>query len=208
MSAWDTYRAIAERVTVEIAKVKGSRFIGEAVPVGSVEAVEIELEGVRRREHSASHHSYAYRLRPDGSVFRYSDDGEPSGTAGMPILRQIDRLDLTDTLVVVTRYYGGTKLGTGGLIRAYGAAAAAVLEACRIQQHILRVPVGFRFDYADTSPALHTIRQYDTEISATQYDAQTELTVAVRQSEVMALVEAFTQALGGRGSVTLPEEDS
>ena len=123
----DTYLTIGGYARAEI-KIKGSRFIAEAMPVARVEAAEKEIAAVCKREFNATHHCTAYRIGPNGDVFRYNDDGEPSGTAGIPILRQIDGRSLTDTLVVVTRYFGGTKLGTGGLIRAYGDAARQVLE--------------------------------------------------------------------------------
>ena len=104
-------------------KVQGSRFISTAYSAGSAEEVEKIVAARRKKYHDASHHCYAYRLGPGGETFRINDDGEPSGTGGRPILAAIDREGLTDTLVMVTRYFGGIKLGTGGLARAYGQAA-------------------------------------------------------------------------------------
>lgn len=196
----DTYRSIRAPATTEI-KVKGSRFLAEAVPVVDAEAAEAALAAFRKRDYNATHHCPAYRVGPEGAIFRSSDDGEPSGTAGLPILRQIDARDLTNTLVVVIRYYGGTKLGTGGLIRAYGDVASAVLDACTIDEHVLRTPIRVRFGYADTSPAMHTIGQFDAEIVGTAYAEETEITVAVRRSEADAFVAAFVEALRGRGEV-------
>lgn len=118
----DTFHTIARAAEAEI-KVDGSRFLAEAIPVDSRATVASEIEAIREREHKATHHCTAYRLGRDGADARSNDDGEPTGTAGPPILRQIEARDLTNTLVVVTRYYGGTKLGTGGLVRAYGDAA-------------------------------------------------------------------------------------
>ena len=134
-------------------------------------------------------------------MHRFNDDGEPSGTAGAPILRQIDARELTHTLVVVTRYYGGTKLGTGGLIRAYGEAAALALDAAPVEQHTRRTRLRLRFAYADTSPAMHTLSRFDTEIVETHYSDETEIVVGVRRSEVEAFRTAFTEALAGRGTV-------
>lgn len=196
----DLYRTIRSRTITEI-KVKGSRFIAEAIPVLSEEEVAGEIEAIKKREYSATHHCTAYRLGPDGSLFRYNDDGEPSGTAGLPILRQIDARSLTNTLVVVTRYFGGTKLGTGGLIRAYGDAANEALDAARVEEHVVRVPVVVSFDYADTSPAMHTVGLFDAEIEDMQYSDMTTLRLAVRRSEVEAFSEAFVNALSGRGNV-------
>jgi uncharacterized YigZ family protein len=196
----DLYRTIRSRTITEI-KVKGSRFIAEAIPVLSEEEAAGEIEAIKKREYSATHHCTAYRLGPDGSLFRYNDDGEPNGTAGLPILRQIDARSLTNTLVVVTRYFGGTKLGTGGLIRAYGDAANEALDAARVEEHVVRVPVVVSFDYADTSPAMHTVGLFDAEIEDMQYSDMTTLRLAVRRSEVEAFSEAFVNALSGRGNV-------
>lgn len=199
----DTFRTLAAPALAEPPKVKGSRFIGEAFPVATEAEAEAQLEAVRRREHAATHHCWALRLGTDGQRFRYSDDGEPSGTAGIPILRQIDARELTDVLVVVTRYFGGTKLGTGGLLRAYGEAAAAVLDAATVEVRIERVPVRLRFAYADTSPAMHALHAFDAEIAEQHYSDETELVVLVRRSQAEALREAFVEALGGRGEVSV-----
>lgn len=196
----DLYRTIRSRTGTEI-KIKGSRFIAEAMPVSTeVDAVS-EIEQIKKREFSATHHCTAFRVEPDGSIFRYNDDGEPGGTAGLPILRQIDARGLTNTLVVVTRYFGGTKLGTGGLIRAYGDAASEALDAARIDEHVIRVPVVVSFEYGDTSPAMHTVGLFDAEIEDMQYSEKTTLRLAVRRSEVGAFSEAFVNALSGRGNV-------
>ncbi len=196
----DTYRTLATPARADL-KVVDSRFIAEAFPVDSEEAAEAQIAAIRKREHKATHHCTAYRVGRAGDTFRYNDDGEPSGTAGPPILRQIDARELTNTLVVVTRYFGGTKLGTGGLVRAYGDAAAAVLEAARIVERVERVPVRIRFAYDDTTPARQTLRRFDAEIEDEAYSDVTELTVAVRRSEAEAFVRAFTDALGGRGEI-------
>lgn len=196
----DTFRTIAGRELAET-REKGSRFIAEAIPVATPEAAAAEIEAIRRREFAATHHCTAYRLGPDGDDFSFNDAGEPRGTAGPPILRQIDALGLTDTLVVVTRYFGGTKLGTGGLVRAYGDAAAAVLARCRIEEHVIRTPVRVRFRYDDTSPAMHTIHLFDAVIADTVYTDETELVVAVRRSQADAFRAAFVDNLAGRGRV-------
>lgn len=198
----DAYRTIAESAKAEPPKIKGSRFIGEAFPVGSEEEVLERLGAVRKREHAATHHCWAYRLGPAGDTFQYSDDGEPHGSAGLSIFRQIEGRELTNVLVVVTRYYGGTKLGTGGLVRAYGEAAALVLDEAPKREVIVRVPLCLHFAFADTSPAMHTIGTFDVNISKTNYsDKGTEMLVQVRRSEAELLASAFTTALGGRGDV-------
>ena len=194
----DTYYTLGDYARTEI-KVKGSRFIAEAIRVQRVEEADAERAAIRKREYNATHHCSAYRIGPEGTLFRYNDDGEPSGTAGAPILRQIDARHLTNTLVVVTRYYGGTKLGTGGLLRAYGDVAAQVLDAASVEERILRDRVRLRFSYDDTSPAMHTISQHDATILETHYTDETEILVGVRRSEVESFIDAFVNALGGRG---------
>ncbi|MFB6098598.1 MAG: YigZ family protein, partial [Salinibacter sp.] len=179
----------------------GSHFLADAVPVSTREEVKNRVEQVREREPKATHHCFAYRLGVEGEDFRYDDDGEPSGTAGPPILRRIDARGLTNALVVVTRYFGGTELGTGGLARAYGDAAAAALERAPIVERIVRTPVRVQFDYDDTAPAQQVLRQFDAEVQESEYTDVTTLTVGVRRSEVDAFVEAFTNALSARGDV-------
>ncbi len=197
----DAYRTLAAPAAAEPPKTKGSRFIGEAFPVATEPEVLARLAAVRRREHAATHHCWAYRLGPSGDAFRFSDDGEPSGSAGTPILRQLEGRALTDAVVVVTRYYGGTKLGTGGLVRAYGEAAAAALDAARVVERIVRVPLRLRFAYADTAPARHVLHRFDAEVAEERFTDETELVVRVRRSEAKALRAAFVEALGGRGAI-------
>ena len=201
----DVYRTLRGTSVREI-KEKGSRFIAEATGVRDEAAAMAFIADVQQRERGATHHCWAYRLGTGGEAFRYNDDGEPSGTAGPPILCQIDALDLTNTLVVVTRYYGGTKLGTGGLLRAYGDAAAEALQAAQIVQRVIRVPLRLTFGYEDTSPAMQVLSQFDTQEMDARYTEATELVVGVRTSEVAAFTAAFTEALGGRGSVVRGEK--
>jgi uncharacterized YigZ family protein len=196
----DTYRTLGGPGRAEH-KVEGSRFLSEAVSVAGRSAAEARVEEVQEREPTATHHCSAFRVGTDGHVFHYDDDGEPSGTAGAPILRQVDARDLTNTLVVVTRYFGGTKLGTGGLARAYGTAAAAALDRATIVERVVRVPVRLRYDYDDTAPAEQVFRRFDVHERDSRYTDVTTKTVGVRASETEAFVEAFTNALGGRGTV-------
>ena len=196
----DAYRTLKNGATAT-RTVDGSRFIAEAMPVSDRRAVDESLQAVREREHKASHHCSAYRIGPDGQDFHYDDDGEPSGTAGRPILRQIDGRTLTNTLVVVTRYFGGTELGTGGLARAYGDVADAALDRASIVERVVRTPVRLRFAYDDTAPAEAVLRQFDVTLQEEDYTAVTTWTVGVRASQVEAFTDAFTNALSARGEV-------
>jgi len=196
----DTYRVPSAEAEFEL-KEKGSRFIARVIPVASEEQAEARIHALRKAEHDATHHCTAFRLGADADLYRSNDDGEPSGTAGAPILRQIEGCELTDILVVVTRYYGGTKLGTGGLIRAYGAAASGALDATPVRTKVLRERLAVVFAYDDTSPAMHTINRFDGEVTDSDYGVGTRLVVAIPRSKVDAFRDAFTNALGGRGRI-------
>lgn len=142
-----TYKTLKQAGNI-VLKVKGSRFIGIALPVKNESEVKAGLDKLRKMYPDATHVCYAYILGKDGSRQKSSDDGEPTGTAGRPILRQISKAGLVNTLVAVVRYFGGTLLGTGGLIQAYSSAAAEVLEACgtstltRYEIYRIRQPYG------------------------------------------------------------------
>ncbi len=198
----DTFRTLSTAAQAETPRVKGSRFLADAFPVTDAEQALERIADVRRREHSATHHVWAYRLGADGAEFRSSDDGEPSGSAGIPVLRAIESAEITNAVVVTTRYYGGTKLGTGGLARAYSDAAAVVLAGARVVQRIVRQPVRLRFGFDDTSAAMRLIDRFDALIRAQEYTVEgTDLDLDVRLSEVAALEAAFVEATAGRGQI-------
>jgi uncharacterized YigZ family protein len=196
----DEYREPAREVSAEI-KVKGSRFIARIVPVLSQEDAKEVIRLVSKEHYNATHNCTAWRVGVGEPDSRFNDDGEPNGTAGMPILRQLEGADLTNVVAVVTRYYGGTKLGTGGLARAYGDAAAEALAGVTVRTCIVRTSLRVLFDYADTSPAMHTIGQFDIKVEESLYGDRTELHLAVRNSEAERFAAAFVEALSGRGEV-------
>ena len=194
----DTYRTLRGPARAEI-KVEGSRFIAEVFPVQDEEEAEERIETVRRREHGATHHCWAYRLGQEGQRFRYDDDGEPTGTGGPPLLRQIDACELRDVLAVVTRYFGGTKLGTGGLAGAYGEACEEALAAASLREKVVRRDVRVTFDYDDTGPARHLIERFEATVEAEHYGERTTLEVGVPRSQVEAFQRAIRDATAGRG---------
>ena len=202
----DHYLTLRQPVSAEPPKSKGSRFIGLAAPARSeAEALEV-VASVRKAEHAARHWCWAYRLGADGSNWRANDDGEPNGTGGRPILQEIEGRDLTDVVVVVTRYYGGTKLGAGGLARAYGEAAALALDTARetglVRRVTVRQPVTLHFAFSDTSAAMRTVQDFDAEIQDQTYSPDgAALVLAVRQSQVDGLAAQFVEATAGRGRV-------
>ncbi len=177
----DEYRTIASDVSTE-QKIKGSRFIGMIFPVDSQDEVWYHLARCRKIYHDATHHCYAFRTGIEGKVSRFSDDGEPSGTAGKPILMLLEHREITNALLVVVRYFGGTKLGTGGLVRAYIEAARAVVE----QASVIRVPVlknlRITFPYDHTSGVMHIISQNNIKIIDTEYSDDVTLHLGIRPS--------------------------
>jgi uncharacterized YigZ family protein len=200
----DTYRILSAPAMAEI-RVRGSRFQAEAFPTSTREEAERRLDEVRRREYSATHHCWAYRIGFADPVCRFNDDGEPAGTAGPPILRQIEGHSLTNTLVVVTRYFGGTKLGTGGLIRAYGEASSSVLRLATVVEEVDRCVVHVDFAYEDTSAAMHTLARYEAAVLEATYSQCTALRVAVARSRAPEFIDAFRDALAGRGCARIGE---
>ncbi len=157
----DFYWTVARPARAEI-KVKGSVFIGTISPVANRQEAEAFLETIRKEFHDATHNCFAYRI--DEQTFRYSDDGEPSGTAGKPILSVIDKHPLQRVALVVTRYFGGTKLGTGGLIRAYSEAAHETIRVAPIIQHFREVNLRVAYPFSQINRVQHLVHQYRAKI--------------------------------------------
>lgn len=145
-------------------KEKGSRFIAVALPVAGTDEIRAELERLRREFHDARHHCYAYRIGEPPHNIRYNDDGEPSGTAGKPIFGQIQSFELTNALVVVIRYFGGIKLGTGGLIQAYKTAARDSLENGAIIIKTWKTRVRIRFNYDKMNEVMRIVKEEHLDI--------------------------------------------
>jgi len=177
----DTYQVPAESYSAEI-KVKGSRFLATVVAVASVKDAEQRYAEIAKKYYDATHNCYAWRVAAD--TFRFSDDGEPSGTAGRPILQAIEGSELLEILVVVTRYFGGTKLGTGGLLRAYGDAAALALKDVPRKTKIRVEQIALRFDYALEKTVRHLLDNFGGRIAASDYSAGVKMEVLVPQSRI------------------------
>ncbi|MCB0760452.1 MAG: YigZ family protein [Flavobacteriales bacterium] len=172
-------------------KVKGSKHFGFAIPVRSEEEIKEHLDRIRGEHHAARHHCYAWRLGLDKSRFRANDDGEPSNSAGKPILGQIESFDLTNILIVVVRYFGGTKLGVGGLIDAYRTAARMAIEAGTIveQQEMDRFRIVF--PYAQMGTIMGQLKKMDLPQSDQQFDLTCSLITEIRQQDSPQLIEFF-----------------
>ena len=186
----DKYKEV-KSPTTGIYKEKGSKFIAYAYPVYSEEEVKEKLEEVKKLEHSARHHCYAYILNPDKSAQRANDDGEPSSTAGKPILGQILSKDLTNILIVVVRYFGGVKLGVPGLIRSYKIAASqAILEATIIIK-TLKEQYEVSFKYPQMNDVMRLVKEFDLEVVNTDFQIDCKLIFAVPKSKEEMVIEAF-----------------
>jgi len=159
----EVYFTIEKTATAEY-KDRGSKFIAYAFPVKNTDDVKESLLVVKKEHPKATHHCFAYRLGTDGLQFRASDDGEPSGTAGKPILGQIDSKQLTDTIVIVVRYFGGTLLGAPGLINAYKMATALVLQLIPAVQKNVERKFQLSFDYTILNEVMNTIKQNNCSI--------------------------------------------
>lgn len=182
MMAEDTYKTITG-VVDSCYTEKRSRFIAYAVPVRTVEEVKEQVDKFRKQYYDARHVCWAYMLGPDRSTFRANDDGEPSGTAGKPILGQINSLELTDILVVVIRYFGGIKLGTGGLIVAYRAAAAEALSLAEIEERTVDEEITVQFEYPFMNGIMRIIKEDNPEVLSQSFDMNCEMTLRIRKSE-------------------------
>jgi uncharacterized YigZ family protein len=197
----DSYQTIAKHVSVET-KVKGSRFIGEALQVESVEFAQSKLDEIRKREHSATHHCFAYQIGLGSNVeFRYSDDGEPNGTAGKPIYDCLAGKKLTNTLLVVTRYFGGTKLGTGGLARAYSDCAKQTLKNAKIKTVYLTNSLELKFDFKFYDVIQRLLNKYGASQKESEFSQQVHLLVLIRKSRTDDFVKELTNLTAGQTEI-------
>ena len=194
----DVYFTIKERTSAEL-KIKGSRFIGHAAPIKTREEAESFVKEISKKYYDATHNCFAYRVNTQhSSLFRISDAGEPSGTAGKPILNAIDGLRLTDVVCVVTRYFGGTKLGTGGLARAYNQCAKETLEKGEKIKCFKTTIVIIVLPYELTGTVMHLISSYNCHIEKTVYDSEVEMTLSIRQSSVERFTQNLINSTGGK----------
>lgn len=175
-------------------KEKGSKFIAHAFPVRNEEEVKAQLAALRKQYYDARHHCYAYRIGRGEKLVRANDDGEPSNSAGNPILGQIRSKELLNVLIVVIRYFGGTKLGVGGLINAYRTAAADALENAEVEERFYSSAVTTHFDYAGMNGIMKVIKNYDLPIISQVFDNNCSITLDVRESLLEEVVSKLDKA--------------
>lgn len=182
----DTYLTIAS-ASEGVYTEKRSKFIALAYPVRTVDEARAQIDACARRYYDARHVCYAYMLGPDRAIYRANDNGEPSGTAGKPILGQINSRGLTDVLIVVVRYFGGIKLGTGGLTVAYKTAAAEALAAATVVERIVCDELHLRFPYPAMNDVMRATSATGAEVVSRGYDTACTLSLRIRRSRIDAL---------------------
>lgn len=160
----DTHYYTVEKSSVAEFKDRGSKFIAYSFPLSDIKEFKEKLTELKKAHPKAVHHCFAYRLGLERTNFRVSDDGEPSGTAGRPILGQIDSKQLTNVLIIVVRYFGGTLLGVPGLINAYKTAAALALQAASIIQKVVYINYRLQFDYTQMNEVMKLVKQFDCQV--------------------------------------------
>ncbi len=194
----DSYLTVDSRHACEI-KIERSRFIGTVVPVDSRLRAETEHDAICRQYYDATHNCFAYQVGREANLeYRYSDDGEPSGTAGRPIQDAIQSHGLSNVLVVVTRYFGGIKLGTGGLARAYRLAADQALREAKIVEVLILQSFRIEFDHEQTSVVMRTCSEFEVRPVETKYSERVTLLSSVRMSRYEEFCETMRERTHGR----------
>ena len=202
----DIYRTI-EIAGEGIYSEKRSKFLAFAIPVQSLDDVKREVEAYQKKYYDARHVCYAYRLGERRELFRANDNGEPSGTAGKPILGQIDSRELTYVLVIVVRYFGGIKLGTSGLIVAYKAAAAEALDATEHIEKTINEEITLKFSYPLLNDVLRIVKEESPRIVEQVFDNECVVRLSIRLTRMPRLRERYEKlVIDSRGDLRIVEE--
>ncbi|MDO6600624.1 YigZ family protein [Tenacibaculum sp. 1_MG-2023] len=191
MEEKDTYKTITSASEETLFKDRNSKFFGYAFPVFSEDDVKESLEILKKKHHSARHFCYAWQFGVEKIRFRANDDGEPSNSAGMPIYGQIQSFDVTNVLVVSVRYFGGTKLGVGGLINAYRTSAQITLEASNIIEKTIDIQYKLTFEYDMMNKVQRVVREKNLNITAQKLEMNCEYTISVRKKDAQTIFDIF-----------------
>jgi uncharacterized YigZ family protein len=188
----DTYNTIATPSAEILHKEKNSKFFGYAFPVTNEVEIKTHLEQLRKQLHGAVHFCYAFQLGTETLTFRANDDGEPSNSAGMPIYGQIQSFELTNILVVVVRFFGGVKLGVGGLISAYRTAAQMALEEAEIIEKTIDIHFLISFDYKNMNKVMRVIKEKNLDIITQKMEESCQIEIATRKKNADNIVDIFS----------------
>lgn len=191
----DSYLTVAAPAEAA-SRERSSKFLSYIYPVRSEEEIRTHLDALRKRYYDATHHCYAWRLGPRGESYRSNDDGEPSGTAGKPILGQLLSHELTDCLVVVVRYFGGTKLGVPGLIAAYRESAAEAIAAAQVIERTVDRRLRVDFPYVAMNDIMRVVKEQQPRVEEQLFDNLCTLHLTIRESRAARLVERLRKAGG------------
>lgn len=191
MELKDHYKTIALPSIPVLFKEKNSKFFGYAFPVDSEESIKLYLEQLKKQHFGAVHFCYAYQIGTESVIFRANDDGEPSNSAGMPIYGQIQSFELTNILVVVVRFFGGVKLGVGGLIAAYKTTAQMALEASEIIEKTIDVNFLIIFEYKNMNKVMRIIKERNLEIVHQKMELNCEIKIATRKKNAEMIFTLF-----------------
>ncbi len=191
MEIKDTFKTIASPSTEILFKEKNSKFFGYAFPVTTEDEIKLHLDKLRKKHFGAGHFCYAFQLGSETLFFRINDDGEPNNSAGMPIYGQIQSFGLTNVLVVVVRFFGGVKLGVGGLISAYKTAAQMALEESVILEKTIDVHFQISFDYKNMNKVMRIIKEKNLEIISQQMKESCQIKIATRKKNAEIIFNIF-----------------
>lgn len=187
----DTYQSITRPSPKVLFKDRNSKFFGYAFPIKTEEEASLHLEELRAKHHKARHWCYAWQLGKEDFQYRANDDGEPSNSAGMPIYGQIQSFDVTNVLIVVVRYFGGVKLGVGGLINAYKTAAQMALEASDIIKRTIDEVFIVKFDYPEMNKVMQVIKQNNLNVIDQKLEMDCQIYIAVRKKDAENIFSKF-----------------
>jgi uncharacterized YigZ family protein len=187
----DTYKTITKASPEVLFKDRNSKFFGYAFPVKNEEEINLHLEELKNKHHKARHWCYAWQLGKEDFQYRANDDGEPSNSAGMPIYGQIQSFEVTNILIVVVRYFGGVKLGVGGLINAYKTAAQMALEESKIITRTIDEQFEVKFDYPEMNTVMRIIKENDLNVIEQKLELDCRIYLSVRKKEADQIFEKF-----------------
>lgn len=193
MEQKDTYLTVDKPSGDALLKEKGSKFIGYVYPISSEDDVKLYLEEVKKKHYAARHWCYAWQLGLDTLSYRANDDGEPSNSAGQPIYGQILSFDVKNVLVVVVRYFGGVKLGVGGLISAYKETAKLTLEEASIVERIRKDQFRLTFEYADMNKVMRIIKEENLQVDSQKMEMNCQFDISIRKKEVEKVIRRIEE---------------
>ena len=187
------YYSTVETTAVAEFKERGSKFLAYSFPLKNVNDFKKHLQNLKKEHPKAVHHCFAYRIGTDGNNFRQSDDGEPSGTAGKPILGQIDSKELTDILIVVVRYFGGTLLGVPGLINAYKTASSLVLQCTPVVQKAIEKNYELQFNYTEMNSVMRILKQFNSTVLKNETQLFCRMEIGIPKNKLTEVLEAIKE---------------